>query len=220
MLLERIKRTNEIVAEAERNFKAKEQKLMELKAQIKQLELSIQEEEGKIKKWESQLRDVQKYREQLSLMAELAEARREKGKLEDEILKLMEEKDRLEREIQKAEADLRELKKVSEANIERWKNEALECLSEFKNLSEAKKEILKSLELAYPDVYKKYLEIASDSHLRKPISRVEDSTCSSCNVVIFPDVEARIYSDINSYEICPNCGAILYVYLDDEDSGA
>ncbi len=207
------------IRELEEKKREKEKEKFELELRIRNFELSIKEEEEKIKKWEAQLRESSRFKEQMTLLAEISDAKKEKARLEDEVLKLIIKKDEVEEEVKKIGSELSEIKEEAEKRIGEWGNEISDLERRKAELDALKERILENLKNFYSDIYRVYIEFSRDSRVGKPIARVENSTCMSCNMVVLPDVEARLYSDPNSCEICTNCGAILYIYFEEyEDS--
>jgi predicted nucleic acid-binding Zn-ribbon protein len=196
-----------ILKEKQDALKRKQDEKLNIELEIKEIEMKIKEEDEKIKKWERELREAKGYREQMILMDEIREAKRVKNALEEEALKLMIKKDELEKQIANIASDIEEIigKIEEEINI----------------LHKRRNDIFLKIKELFPDVFKVFESMSNNSRWdRKIVAKLENSVCLSCNIVVLPDIEARLYMDANSFETCPNCGAILYIDWDSDNEGA
>jgi len=217
--------TKQIINQREKTLKEKQNALkkkqdekINLELEIKEIEMRIKEEEEKIKKWEKEIREAKGYREQMILMDEIREAKRVKNMLEDELLKLMIKKDELEKQIANIASDIEEIIGKNDQEKEKLPDKIEE---EINLLHKRRDDIFLKIKELYPDVFKVFEDMSNNSRWgRKIVAKLENSVCLSCNIVVLPDIEARLYMDANSFETCPNCGAILYIDWDSDNEGA
>jgi predicted nucleic acid-binding Zn-ribbon protein len=207
-----------ILKEKQDALKRKQDEKLNIELEIKEIEMKIKEEDEKIKKWEREFREAKGYREQMILMDEIREAKRVKNALEEEALKLMIKKDELEKQIANIASDIEEIIGKNEQEKEKLPDKIEE---EINILHKRRNDIFLKIKELFPDVFKVFESMSNNSRWdRKIVAKLENSVCLSCNIVVLPDIEARLYMDANSFETCPNCGAILYIDWDSDKEGA
>jgi predicted nucleic acid-binding Zn-ribbon protein len=206
----KLKQKKKILQEKHDELKKKQDEKLNLEIQIREIELSIKEEEEKIKKWERQLKETKNYREQITLMNEINEAKKVKNQLEEEELKLIIKKDEVEKALSNMVNEMEEYLEKESREIDEMEKELDKIEEEIKILRKRKDEVFAKIRELYPEVFKTYEEMRGESR-RKAVAKIDGGVCSSCNIIIFPDILARLYANPNSFETCPNCGAILYV---------
>jgi predicted nucleic acid-binding Zn-ribbon protein len=206
----RLKQKKKILQEKQNELKKKQDEKLNLELQIREIELKIKEEEEKIKKWERQLRETKNYREQIILMNEISEAKKVKNQLEEEELKFIIKKDEVEKALSNMVNEMEEYIERESKEIDEMEKEVDKIEEEIKILQKRKEEVFWKIRELYPDVFRKYEEMRGRPG-SKIVAKIEDGVCSACNIVIFPDILARLYANPDGFETCPNCGAILYV---------
>jgi predicted nucleic acid-binding Zn-ribbon protein len=220
-----IARLSTEIASLPKKVAAIEEKLAGSKARMEQAKAALKNDESARRKHEAEIealrQKISKYRDQMlnvktnqeyqALGHEVEFAQQEIGKHEDKILETMVNADSKNQDLKKAENEL----KLHTADIEREKAAAREVSAkDEKELAEWKtkrEELRKAIDENILRHYDRVLKFRGSA-----IAEAIDSRCSTCQVMIRPQVYNMLRST-DEFITCDSCNRILY-YLPEHDS--
>lgn len=191
--------------ELERGLISLKQKFKDLDFLKKEKELDIQDLKKKIENIEKVLEKVRTNEEYKNLLREKARAEESIIELEDEIISLMEEMENLHREIKQKEDEAKVKFKDIDEKINQVKARKTELEGLLESLNREREAVVKTLK---PQDYAQYENIKKRVKT-KPISIVQDSSCTGCYMVIPPKIFSELLKTDKMLN-CPNCGRYLF----------
>jgi uncharacterized protein len=213
-----IKRLHDDIAALPKRVAVIEEKLAGTKAKLAKSKEAIKGDETARRKFDTAISDLQqkisKYRDQSldvktndqyrALMQEIQFAEQEIRANEDKILELMVNAESREKDVKAAEAEL----KAETAEIEKEKVLARERTAEDeKQLVEWNGKRDKARGGVNPDMLRHYDRVAK--HRGTGLSEVRDQKCTTCQVILRPQVFNEVRSGANTI-VCESCQRILY----------
>ncbi len=201
----RIKLKEEFALQQEENLKSIQDQVLQLKKQVQQKNLDLHSNEAKILDLKGKLNTASSNKEFDIIKGQIQADEMANSVLEDEILELMDKID------------------VAEADVQSWVSKkdtahqsAKKSAQDFEDARDSLDEEIKECEAAIadaehiiPENVKVQFQRLVRSHGAGALSIVDGKYCSSCNVLISPQLRVELNS--GRLVFCKSCGRLLYL---------
>jgi hypothetical protein len=195
-----------------KNYKAKEDKLNQLRKEKENTEKNLRSKERKLqavddelKKFRSKIYEVKTQKEMVSLDAEIKKGEEEKSNLEDEILQLMDTNDDLASKISSLSSELeKELVELKKAEEETNQKIALNT-NKLNTTIEERKQISEKIGKGTLSLYEKIR--ANKNNLA--VVPVKNDACQGCFIKLPPQLVNEVKEGAEIVR-CEGCVRILY----------
>lgn len=206
----RIKLKEEFALQQDENLNSAQEQVVQLKKQVQQKNSDLQSNESKILDLKAKLNTASSNKEFDIIKGQIQADEMANSVLEDEILEFMDK-------IDAAEVEVQERVSKKEAAHEAAKKAAQEFEAARDSLDEEIKECnaaISDAEHIIPDNVKVQFERLVRSHGAGALAIVAGKYCSSCNVLISPQLRVELNS--GRLVFCKSCGRLLYLEEADE----
>jgi uncharacterized protein len=187
--------------------------LLEQQAKAASAELDIKARDTQIEKLRVQQQTAQNNKEYQNFLIQINTEKVDKAKSEDALLKVMEQVERLQGEVKQAasllEAETQKLEQMRQQIIGR-----LEVMKkEVDDLKPARDAAAAGVSARNLEAFERLAERFDGeamAAIQKPDRRIEEYTCSACNMEMAVDLYNRLHNR-DEVLFCPSCRRMLYI---------